>query len=111
MVGRTQARADDAPVAVAGRHEFPEIVVFTGDLVGSSKLSPDALADAMRELERRPTMSPTWSLADPRFTDFRTIAPAARRTSLRNGSPGFHRSAATAGSASAPAVSTRCAEP
>lgn len=33
------------------RHEFSEIVVFTGDLVGSSKLSPADLSEAMRALE------------------------------------------------------------
>ncbi len=33
------------------RRDFDEIVVFTGDLVGSSKLSSDDLAKAMRVLE------------------------------------------------------------
>lgn len=76
------------------RREFSEIVVFTGDLVGSSKLSPADLAEAMRALElasydmtRRlgmlrsrvtrseggrprgsPDFSPEW---EPRFSAFR----------------------------------------
>ncbi len=33
------------------RQEFPEIVVFTGDIVGSSKLTADELAEAIRVLE------------------------------------------------------------
>jgi hypothetical protein len=53
------------------RHEFPEIVVFTGDLVGSSKLAPEALADAMRELERASyDVARVWSPADSRVTRF-----------------------------------------
>lgn len=31
--------------------DFPQIVVFTGDLIGSSKLSPPELSEAMRTLE------------------------------------------------------------
>lgn len=34
-----------------GRRDFPEIVVFTGDLVASSKLSPEDLTRAMRVVE------------------------------------------------------------
>ncbi len=76
------------------RHDFSEILVFTGDLVGSSKLSADDLTRAMNALEEAsydvmrahshfhtrftrfegdkargsPAFSPDW---EPRFSKFR----------------------------------------
>lgn len=57
------------------RQDFSEIVVFTGDLVGSSRLSPDDLSEALRALEtgsralaRLPGSAPGW---EPRFSSFR----------------------------------------
>lgn len=44
------------------RRDFPEIVVFTGDLVGSSKLSSDDLTRAMGALEEAyRDLSGTWA--------------------------------------------------
>lgn len=72
------------------RQDHSEIVVFTGDLVGSSRLSPADLSEAMRTLEaaardmaRRPAVrrgGPDWQ---PRFSAFRgdgwqCIGPAPR---------------------------------
>ena len=58
------------------RHEFPEITVFTGDLVGSSKLAPDALSEAMQVLEQAfYRVSRLWNQqrpgSEPRFSRFR----------------------------------------
>lgn len=38
------------PQSQTSRHEAPEIVVFTGDIVASSKLGPDARSEAMQVL-------------------------------------------------------------
>lgn len=52
MVGGSQAKASRMPQSQSHRRrDFPEVVVFTGDLVGSSKLSSDDLARALRALE------------------------------------------------------------
>jgi hypothetical protein len=61
------------------RHDHPEIVVFTGDLVGSSKLSPSDLSEAMRTLDaaahdmaRRLSARDRGASAwEPRFSAFR----------------------------------------
>ena len=79
---RTQARTV---------HDYAEVVVFTGDLVDSSKLSPDDLADAMRALEsasgdmvRELGLSPSsFPEPEPRFSSFRgdgwqCLGPAPR---------------------------------
>ena len=50
----------------------PEIVVFTGDLVGSSKLAPEAIAEAMRALEAASVLLSALGPGQaPRFTRFR----------------------------------------
>ena len=52
---------------VQSAHDLAEVVVFTGDLVDSSKLSPGDLSDAMRALEAAShDVTP-----DPRFSAFR----------------------------------------
>jgi hypothetical protein len=67
MVGRTQPERP-MPQQLS-RHEFPELVVFTGDLIGSSRLAPDDVADAMRELELASSdVARTWSLVQARLT-------------------------------------------
>ena len=72
------------------RHEFPEIVVFTGDLVGSSKLSPDALVDAMRELELASyDVARSWSQAHPRFTRPQRSRPRIAGPLSEMGAPVF----------------------
>ena len=78
MVGRTQARAGMRQSQQQSRHDFPEIVVFTGDLIGSSRLSPEDLSDALRALgaasreigrtRGSPDVPPAW---EPRFSAFR----------------------------------------
>lgn len=64
-----------SPSQGQSRQDFPEIVVFTGDLVGSSRLAPDDLSEAMRALgvasramARLPGSAPGW---EPRFSSFR----------------------------------------
>lgn len=62
--------------------DFPNIVVFTGDLVGSSKLSPAELSEAMRVLELAfHEVARSWSLPKP---------PSARfEGDLARSSPAF----------------------
>ncbi len=53
------------------RREFGEIVVFTGDLVGSSKLSSDDLAKSIRALELASyEIVRAFGLVGSRFTEF-----------------------------------------
>lgn len=57
---------------VQSAHDFAEVVVFTGDLVGSSKLSPGELSEAMRALESASrAMEDRMGVMQPRFTEFR----------------------------------------
>jgi hypothetical protein len=84
MVGRTMAHSQSQAV----RHEYEEIVVFTGDLVGSSKLAPQELAEAMRALELASAdVVRVWGTSAPgqgaRFSSFRgdgwqCLGPGAR---------------------------------
>lgn len=50
----------------------PEVVVFTGDLVSSSRLSPEEIAEAMRALETAAReMTAARGAGLPRFTQYR----------------------------------------
>jgi hypothetical protein len=71
-VCRTQAKSGFMSQSQAhARQEFREIAVFTGDLVGSSRLSPDDLARAMREVELASyDIRRKWSHHHPRFTHY-----------------------------------------
>lgn len=51
--------------------QAPELVVLTGDLVSSSKLSPEAVAEAIRALEGAAREAATRGTGPARFTRFR----------------------------------------